>query len=125
MLELRTFRVTMRPFDLAIGIAEQFGNSLAKGDFEGAHQLLTGDAKEKYSQASLKVSLVHMICYENALIQHVKVEETLEHWPAREENDVAWAYVGLSGDTFVEAVALILCNTPAGIRIRAIEWGRP
>jgi len=46
-------------------------------------------------------------------------------WPAREENDLGWIYVAISGSGYSEAVALIFSKNKSEILIRDIEWGRP
>ena len=36
-----------------------------------------------------------------------------------------WAYVGIEGDEFVEAVTVIVEDLEDRLGIRNIEWGRP
>jgi hypothetical protein len=65
-----------------------------------------------------------MTAYAEGPIQ-VEVRGTLDAWPDKLEGDVGWAYVALTGDSFTEAVAVVLTNAANGIRIRSLEWGRP
>jgi hypothetical protein len=106
-------------------VAEQFGNALAKGDFAQAHVLLTEEVQNLYSPAVLEQEVKAMTAYAEGPIQEVEVMGTLDAWPDKLEGDVAWVYVALTGDSFAEAVTVVLTNTANGIRIRWLEWGRP
>src|ERR1700677_3773390 len=110
--------------DSDIQIAEQFGMALANGDLSGSHGLLTGQALQ-CSPENLKQEVAQMTSYAPGPIQHVEVMGSLKAWPARKPGDIAWVYVALTGDSLSEAVSVVLCSTPAGTRVREIEWGRP
>lgn len=111
--------------DGGVHIAEQFGLALAKGDFAGAHGFLTGHARRTYSPDDLKQEVAQMTSYAPGPIEQVEIMQSLDAWPDRKSGDIAWVYVALTGDSFSEAVSLVLCSTPAGTRVREIEWGRP
>ncbi len=49
----------------------------------------------------------------------------MEDWPDREESDLGWVYVALSGSTFSEAVTVVVSNQEGRHVIRSLEWGRP
>ena len=49
----------------------------------------------------------------------------MEDWPAKKEGDIGWAYVGIEGEDFVEAVTLVVRDATPGLAIREIEWRRP
>ena len=66
-----------------------------------------------------------MTAYAEGPIQEVEVMDTLDSWPDKLQGDVAWVYVALTGESFTEAVAVVLTNSTHGIRIGEIEWGRP
>jgi hypothetical protein len=111
--------------DSDIQVADRFGRAPASGDFVAAHKLLTGQALEEYSPEALKKAAAGMISYAPGPIQHVEVMRSLRVWPARKPGDIAWVYVALTGESFPEAVTVVLCATRHGSRIRSIEWGRP
>ena len=106
-------------------VAEEFGKAVAHGDFVEAHALLTEQAQNLYSPAALEQEVKAMTAYAEGPIQEVEVMDTLDAWPDKLDGDVAWVYVSLAGDSFAEAVTVVLTNTPNGIRIRWLEWGRP
>jgi hypothetical protein len=106
-------------------VAQQFGHALASGDFVAAHKLLTGQALALYSPEALKKAVMDMTSYAPGPIRHVEVMDSMRVWPDRKPGDIAWVYVALTGDSFSEAVTVVLCSTRSGTRIRDIDWGRP
>jgi hypothetical protein len=56
---------------------------------------------------------------------HFDPEFSLEDWPERRDGDLGFAYVGIEGDEFVEAVSVVVHNYDGKHLIREIEWGRP
>jgi hypothetical protein len=111
--------------DSDIRIAEQFGIALANRDFVAAHAFLTGRATQIYLPENLEQEVAQMTLYAPGPILHVEVMQAIRDWPGRQQKDIAWVYVALTGDAFSEAVTVVLCSTPAGTRIRELEWGRP
>ena len=111
----------------AILVAEQFGQAIVRGDFEAAHALLADETQRTYSPAALKTAVTDMIAYAEAPLQHATVmrEVVMEDWPDKQPGDLAWVYVSLQGESFSEAVTVVLADTKRGARIRELEWGRP
>lgn len=109
-------------------VAEQFGQAVARADFEAAHLLLTADARREQSPTAMLRSVTRMLSYvEGEQIERVEVlhEFTLTDWPRKRSTDVAWVYIALEGPSFQEAASLVLAATAEGTRIRQVEWGRP
>jgi hypothetical protein len=106
-------------------VAEEFGYALARGDFSQARALLTDQLQNEYSPAALEQQLKDMTAYAEGPIQEVEVIGTMDSWPDKLEGDVAWVYVAFTGNSFAEAVTVVLKNTANGTRIRWLEWGRP
>ncbi len=106
-------------------VAEQFGNAVAKGDFAQAHEFLTEQAQKTYSPAAMEQAVKNMTAYAEGPIQEVEVTGKLDSWPDKLPGDVGWVYVALTGESFTEAVTVVLANTANGIRVRWLEWGRP
>ena len=106
-------------------MAEKFARALVEGQFEVAYQLLSCKAKEGFSPLGLKSSFESMIEYGGGPITHVEVMNTLEDWPAKQEEDIGWAYVAVSGDDYSEAVTVVVAREATKSVIREIEWGRP
>ncbi len=108
-------------------VAEQFGRAIAEGDFETAHSLLTEGARTAHPPESMKQAVEDMIAVGNGPITDVDLvsECNLEDWPGKQEGDVGYVYVALTGDGFCEAVTVTLTSEAGRIRIRDLEWGRP
>jgi hypothetical protein len=108
-------------------VAEQFGRSIAQGDYETAHSLLNEDGRAAYSSDDLKLAVEEMIAIGDGPITEVSLvsECILEDWPDKHQDDVGYVYVALTGDGFCEAVTVTLTREAGEIRIRKLEWGRP
>jgi hypothetical protein len=108
-------------------VAEQFGRSIAQGDYATAHSLLTEGARAAHSPDDLKQAVEQMIAIGDGPITDVALvsECILEDWPDKQESDVGYVYVALTGDGFCEAVTVTLTREADKIRIRELEWGRP
>ena len=105
----------------------QFGRAIAQGDFVGAHALLTRQAQELHPPEALKQAVEQMIAIGDGPIEQVGLvnECILEDWPGKQEADVGYVYVALTGDGFCEAVTVTLTTEAGRICIRELEWGRP
>lgn len=110
-----------------IQVAEQFGHLIAKADYAGAHVFLTEEAQKIHSPNDLNTAVEGMTTYAAGPIQQVEVmsDFILEEWPDKQDEDVAIAYIALTGDGFCEAVTVTLTHEGQKIRIRQFEWGRP
>lgn len=110
-----------------IQTAERFGEAIIRGDFSAAHALLTPEAQQAHSPDKLKSAVAEMLTYAEEPLKRASVvpEATLTDWPGKRPGDVAWIYVALEGDSYSEAVSVVITDTPHGARIRALEWGRP
>ena len=108
-------------------VAEQFGRAIAQGDFAAAHSLLTEGAQTAHSPESLKQAVEDMTAVGDGPITDVDLvgECILEDWPGKQEGDVGYVYVALTGDGFSEAVTVTLTSEAGRLRIRDLEWGRP
>jgi hypothetical protein len=110
-----------------IEVAEEFGKLIAKANYVAAHRLLTRAAQKVHSPAKLKKAVKAITAYAPGPIREVEVmtDMILYDWTDKESGDLAWVYVSLIGDSFVEAVSLVLVEEADGTRIRQLEWGRP
>lgn len=116
---------TMRPFE---EVAVNFASALVAGEYECARAWLAPDLRREYSAVELQNRLLEMfepsadespagILFDPAV--------SLEEWPTRQPGDVGWAYVGIMGKAFVEAVSVTISRIGGSEFIRDIEWGRP
>jgi hypothetical protein len=109
-----------------------FAQAVVAGDFEAAHGMLSSDLQQQTPPSELRLEYDDMLATYDELygdrqvtdVQLVTVDD-MAQWPARDAHDVGWAYVGISGVNWTEAVAGIVEDREGVDRIRALEWGRP
>ncbi len=106
-------------------VALEFASALVSGNYEQAHALISQSRKDEWSASWLQTEYEEMIAYGDGPASFLEVMETMEDWPARQKEDVGWAYVAIAGEEYSEAVAVVICNEHGHMRIRDIEWGRP
>ena len=101
-------------------IAADFADALSKEDFEKANSYVLESNAE-----SLKKNYLEMIEYGDGPVTDIELMGVMEDWPAKQVQDLGWAYVSMCGAEFSEAVTVIVSDTVAGQKITNIEWGRP
>ncbi|AIE76090.1 hypothetical protein [Synechocystis sp. PCC 6714] len=115
--------------NLAIELAQRFGNYLTQADYDTAYTLLVPELQQQYSSQTLRQTVEEMISYGSGLINRAVVMQDclLTEWqyPPMETNDVVWLYVSLEGEDFAEAVSVIVQHREGKLAIRWLEWGRP
>src|SRR5690242_6688676 len=92
----------------AIEVARQFADHIAKADYAAAHMLLSKRAQQLYSPDGFRRSFEQMTAYEPGPVHKVDIdpEFTLGDWPEKQPDDLAFVYVGLFGEEYVEAVSV-------------------
>ncbi len=66
-----------------------------------------------------------MTAYADDDISDAEIVFEMEDWPGKEERDIGWVYVSLTGSTFSEAVTVVVITQNNDLAIRSLEWGRP
>src|SRR5215203_2565044 len=106
-------------------VALAFAQALVAEDYRGAYGMLASSLRERFPPPFLKAKYERMIEYGEGLPNFVGVMGILDDWPGKQKEDVGWAYVAIGGDTFSEAVAVVVALEQGQRVIREIEWGRP
>jgi hypothetical protein len=85
-------------------------NATLSGDFAHAHALLAPELRTQFTPEALRERLYRMFRYSDGEPQSVRFDKQaqMDDWPDKREDDVGWAYVGLEGDGFLEAVTVIV-----------------
>ena len=114
----------MKPYEK---LAVDFCTALVEERWQDAHRFLSRSLQDEITPAGLQEQYRGMFRYAEgpATKVHFSSEFSMEDWPAKNDGDVGWAYVGVEGDGFVEAVTVIVSEEESGLSIRSIEWGRP
>ena len=106
-------------------VAMAFAQAIVGGDYTRAHQMLSKQLAERSSPSDLAAAYERMVAYGVGLAVAVRVMGTLRDWADRRDGDIGWAYVGIDGRGFSEAVAVVVASQDAKPVIRELEWGRP
>ena len=113
--------------DLAAFTAQQFAEHLVDGDFLAAHAMLARDLAAITADV-LQRDYEGMIEYadvaDGASIE-VCVMSAEDDMPDMTPADLGWVYVAISGESFSEAVTVVVTREDGGAKIRELEWGRP
>ena len=113
-------------------IALAFARALAFGNFGVAYRMLAPSLRDDFPPNELKRRYEQMIRYAGkTAAKEVELMSTLEFWPGRQELDLGWAYVSISGPNEVhggvwnEAVSVVVEDRDGRLFVREIDWGRP
>ena len=102
-----------------------FARALADGDYAGAHAMLSRELKVTRPPKKLKRHFESMIAYGDGPVTDLFVTHIMPDWPEKQPKDVAWVYVSISGETFSEAVSVVVAEERGALVIRGLTWGRP
>ncbi len=115
--------------NLAIDLAQKFGDCLIQQDYDTAYSLLSLELQRQSPPEVLQQTVEDMIEYGSSPIQKasVMVDCSLTEWqyPPMDPNDIVWLYISLEGEDFLEAVSVIVSQQDEKLVIRWLEWGRP
>jgi len=109
-------------------VAVAFASALVDGDFARAESLLAPVLRRQLTQESLRENLYAMFRgYAEGEPREVHFDDEfqMQEWPDKLPGDVGWAYVGIEGDDFVEAVSVVVADVGGKLLIREVDWGRP
>lgn len=112
-----------RHFTLETGA--NFAKALVSNKFSEARSYLTSEAQKEYTQEVLASHYRNMVSYGSGPVAVDGHAEFMDSWPARQPQDIGWAYISISGSDFAEAVTVVVSDEGGSPRIREIEWGRP
>jgi hypothetical protein len=106
-------------------MAFQFASAITNDNFSEAYSMLSEEQQNEQSPELLKEQFEKMIEYGKGPAHHIELTNEMTEWPAKETQDVGWAYVAMVGDEFSEAVSVVVSEENNEYKIRNIEWGRP
>src|SRR4051812_3397965 len=92
-------------------VAVAFASALVAGDFVGANALLAPELRSQLPPETLREELFAMFrgyADSDPRAIHFDEEFQMEDWPRKLPGDIGWVYVGIVGDDFVEAVAVVV-----------------
>jgi hypothetical protein len=111
--------------EITISTGTKFASLMIKGDFSGAHSLLSKGLKAEYTADLLKYRFGEMVSYGHGPAYLDGNNQFMENWPTRRAQDIGWSYISISGPDFAEAVTVVVSDEDGKAKISSIEWGRP
>jgi hypothetical protein len=109
-------------------VAVEFASALVDKDFARAEKLLTPELRRELTGGGLRERFYGTFRgYAKGEPRAISFDEKgqMERWPGKRPGDVGWAYVGIEGDDFVEAVVVVVASVGGRALIREVRWGRP
>lgn len=102
-------------------IAVTFAKHLTAGRFDDASAMLSENLQKQYLSNDLSREYSAMVSYGGIAPDTVELISTMDTWPARQTNDLCWAYVAISGDGFSEGVSVVVAQDDLHALIRGLE----
>jgi hypothetical protein len=102
-----------------------FAQALAAKDYPRAHGMMTAATRRTVTPESLRTQFERMIPKDFGPIGAVELGRTMTSWPDKQAADLGWAYVGIGGNTYSEAVIVIVALENGAPMVRQAEFGRP
>lgn len=124
--------VALRLLEVA-DIALTFARALVAKEYKRANGMLSSDLKTSSPPDALRKSLEEMIHYSGdekdwptgvQVVTGADISD-MGKWLRKSPQDFGWAYVSIDGDSYCEAVAVMVADEAGMLVIREIEWGRP
>lgn len=114
--------------DDARNLFEAFVSRLITAQYAEARELLADEAAGDWTADRLAQAWTAMmidLASPAAVFEETIAVDPMDNWEERIPADVGWVYIPVLNETVNEAVSGIAMETPRGLRIRALEFGRP
>jgi hypothetical protein len=111
--------------NFTVETGKNFAEALVTERYADARSYLTKEAQQEYTPDKLASQFKNMISYGSSPAKVDGHYEFMDKWPARQPQDIGWAYISISGSDYAEAVTVVVSDEGGSPKIREIEWGRP
>ena len=111
--------------EITLSTGNQFASALVENRYSDACSMLTAELQKSWPPEKLESRYKEMIAYGGEPVIVDGHTAFMDNWPDKKTGDIGWVYVSVSGNTFGEAVTLIVTIEMGEPKIRNIEWGRP
>lgn len=112
--------------DRASLAAQVFAEHLVDGDFAAARAMLAAELGDLTTD-TLREAYTAMTSYADDGDDEPRVLVMMAQgdMPDLQADDLGWVYVAISGESFNEAITVVVALEQGEARIRQLEWGRP
>jgi hypothetical protein len=106
-------------------VALEFTRSLAARDYPKAYAMTSEGYRRSNAVEQLRTAFEAIVPMDWGPIGPIQVGQTMTSWPAKQAGDIGWAYVSIGGNTYSEAITVVVTSENGQQRIREVEFGRP
>lgn len=106
-------------------VALEFARSLAAREYPKAYAMTSHGYRQNRTVDELRTGFEAIVPLDWGAIGPIEVGETMTSWPAMQPSDLGWAYVGIGGKVYSEAVMVVVTLENGEAKIREVEFGRP
>jgi hypothetical protein len=106
-------------------VAVAFAKALASRDYAAAYGLTSESYRRGTNMNAMRADFEGIVPTDWGAPAAVELGLTMEEWPGKESSDVGWAYVTVGGDTYSEAVTVVVQAEAGALKVRTVEFGRP
>ena len=106
-------------------VAVAFTSALAARDYNAAYAMASRSYRDATSVTALQAAFEAVVPIDWNTVGPIEIGQTMEDWPGREPSDVGWVYVSVGGDTYSEAVTVVVTLDDRELKVRTAEFGRP
>ena len=117
----------MPTLDDAKNVFETFVGRLIAAEYAEARSMLSEEAAGDWTTDRLAQAWTAMMfdVSQAVLFSETTAVDAMEIWVERHPSDVGWVYVPVLNETVNEGLSGIVMETPRGLKVRALEFGRP
>jgi len=106
-------------------VALDFTRALAGRDYARAYGMTSNDYQKTTTLERMRDAFEAIVPTDWGAIGAVEIGHTMESWPDKRPSDLGWVYVGIGGDTYSEAVTVVIALEDGAMKVRGVELGRP
>ncbi|MCK6460149.1 MAG: hypothetical protein L6Q95_09680 [Planctomycetes bacterium] len=106
-------------------LARAFAEALAARDYASAHAMMAAELRKRMTVDRLRAAFEAIVPPDGGPVGPIEVGETMTAWPERQPSDLGWAYVSIGGETFSEALTVVVALEKGEARVRDVQFGRP
>jgi hypothetical protein len=106
-------------------IALEFTKALAARDYSKAYAMTSQSYRKRNTPERMQAAFEAIVPADWGPMGPIQVGQTMESWPGKRPEDLGWVYVSIGGDTYSEAIIVIVSWENGKALIREVEFGRP
>lgn len=106
-------------------VALDFAKSLAAREYDKAYAMTSQGFRGRMTVDQMRAAFEAIVPSDWGPIGPIEVGSTMTTWPAKQTDDLGWAYVSIGGDIYSEGLIVVVTSENGRPKIRGVEFGRP